>query len=258
MNHRNRSRFFWCLLLAAALGTLGHLGLLDVRGFWPAVKRLGIFSRDLFPPDTAAFGPLAWAMLETVEIAFAGTLVGLCLAMPLAFFGSRSLFGPGASTVARTVVGILRTVPSILFGVVFVVALGLGPAAGVMGVAFYTVGYLGKLYYEAFEGVDPEVLEAVRATGANPLQLFRFAILPESANATLSQLFFMFEYNIRASSIMGFVGAGGIGYYMLGYVQMLQYRHLLSALVLTFAVVMAVDALSLRVRTTLLPAAFKK
>jgi phosphonate transport system permease protein len=152
---------------------------------------------------------------------------------------------------ARFFIGAIRTVPSILYGVIFVVAFGLGPAAGVMGVALYTVGYLGKFFYETFEGVDPEMYEAVQATGANRLQIFRFVVLPETANAVISQILFMFEYNIRASSILGFVGAGGIGYYMLGYVQMLQYRSLTTAILLTFAVVMLVDAASLRIRTAL-------
>ena len=135
-----------------------------------------------------------------------------------------------------------------------VVAFGLGPAAGTVGVVCYSLGYLAKLYYEAFEAVDAEVLEAVKSTGGNRLQLWRYTVLPEAANTVVSQLLFMFGYNIRrAATIMGFVGAGGIGYYMLGYVQMLQYQKLLTAILLTFLVVMAVDYLSLRLRAVLVP-----
>jgi phosphonate transport system permease protein len=142
----------------------------------------------------------------------------------------------------------VRTVPSLFWGIVFVVAVGLGPAAGALGVALYSLGYLGKLLYETFEGVDPEVLEAVRSVGASPGQLARYALLPEAANGVLAQLLFMFEYNVRASSIMGFVGAGGIGFYLLGYIQLLRYDLLLTALLVTLAVVIAIDRVSAVVR----------
>jgi phosphonate transport system permease protein len=150
-------------------------------------------------------------------------------------------------------IGAIRTIPSLLWGVVFVIAYGLGPEAGALGVAFYTIGFLGKLFYEAFESVDSEVVEAVEATGTNRVQLISFAVLPESANALISHLLFMFEYNVRASAIMGFVGAGGIGFYILGYLQLLQYENLMMALVLTFAVVMAIDFLSGRLRALIVP-----
>jgi phosphonate transport system permease protein len=111
---------------------------------------------------------------------------------------------------------------------------------------------MGKLFYETFEGVDPEVLEAARGVGANRLQLARFALIPEAANAVLAQLLFMFEYNVRASSIMGFVGAGGIGFYLLGYIQLLQYDNLTTALLVTFVAVVLIDRLSARLRRTVL------
>jgi phosphonate transport system permease protein len=147
----------------------------------------------------------------------------------------------------------VRTVPTLLWALVFVVAFGLGPVAGALGIAFYTLGYLGKLLSEAFEGVDGEVLEAVRGVGCNRLQLLRYALLPEAANAMLSQLLFVFEYNVRASTILGFVGAGGIGFYMIGYVQMLQYRSLTTALVLTLLAVIAIDQASAWIRRSVIP-----
>jgi phosphonate transport system permease protein len=137
--------------------------------------------------------------------------------------------------------------------VIFVVGFGLGPAAGALGVAMYSVGYLSKLFYESFEAVDNEVIEAVKSVGSNKLQLILYAVIPESANAIISQLLFMFEYNIRASAIMGFVGAGGIGFYMLGYLQLLQYQNLMTAFLITLVVVMAIDYLSASLRSLILP-----
>jgi phosphonate transport system permease protein len=224
------------------------MGLLDPRLWLAAGERWWQFAGSLIPPRLEVVPTLAIAMLETMEIALAGTLLGVALALPLGALASRALSDPWLTRATRLGLGALRTVPSILFGVVAVIAVGLGPAAGVVGVTLYTLGYLGKLYSEAFEGVDREVLEAVKSVGSSRLQLWRYAVLPETANAIVSQALFMFEYNIRASAIMGFVGAGGIGYYMLGYVQMLQDRELLSALAVTFVAVMVVDVVSLRLR----------
>jgi phosphonate transport system permease protein len=236
----------------AAVVSLYRIELLDPSKLGPASERLWEFFTSLFPPDLDVLPTLIRAMGETIEIAFVGTILGFVVSLPLAFLATRTLFGPAVQTIARLVIGSVRTIPSLLWAVIFVIGFGLGPAAGALGIAMYTVGYLGKLYYESFEAVDPEVLEAVRSVSKNRLQLFSFAVLPESANAVISQLLFMFEYNIRASSIMGFVGAGGIGFYILGYIQLLQYQNLLTALMVTFVVVMAIDYLSVRLRSLIL------
>jgi phosphonate transport system permease protein len=233
--------------------SLYRIGLLDLTKVAPAVSNLWEFTGSLLPPNTGVLNTLLEAMLETIEIAFVGTLLGFALALPLAVLGTRTLFPPWISTPTRMLIGAIRTIPSLLWGIVFVIAYGLGPEAGALGVALYTVGFLGKLLYEAFEAVDSEVIEAVEATGTNRIQLISFAVLPESTNALISHLLFMFEYNVRASAIMGFVGAGGIGFYILGYLQLLQYENLMMALVLTFAVVMAIDFLSGRLRALIVP-----
>jgi len=231
-----------------AVASFLNLGLLEPSQWSRAFKNLARFSSELFPPHWDTLPVLLPAIWETIQISFSGTILGFLLSLPLAFLGTHTLFDKIITTIVRGLVGAIRTVPSILFGIIFVIAVGLGPKAGVLGVALYTVGYLAKIYYEAFEAVDGEVIEAVRSTGCNRLQLFRFAILPETFNTLISQLLFMFEYNIRASTIMGFVGAGGIGYYLVGYVQMLQYQHLMTAIVLIFVVIMTIDFVSFKVR----------
>jgi phosphonate transport system permease protein len=252
-SRRLAAKVIYLLAAGAAAVSLYRMGLLDPGDLGPAMSRLAEFVTDLFPPRREVLLTLSEAMAETVEIAFVGTLLGFVLSLPLALLATATLFARPVSVAARLLLGVIRTIPSLLWGVIFVIGFGLGPAAGALGVALYTVGYLGKLYYEAFEGVDSEVIEAVSGATRNRLQLITFAVLPESANAVLSQLLFMFEYNIRASTIMGFVGAGGIGFYILGYIQMLQYQNLLTALLVTLAVVMAVDYLSRRLRAYALP-----
>lgn len=204
--------------------------------------------REAFPPDASLLGLAFRAVLETLQIAFLGTLLGTLLALPLGLAGSRNLFGRAVTVPARLLLAGIRTLPALLWAVLFVVAVGLGPLAGVLASAVYTVGYLGKLQYEAIEGIDPAPLQAIGATGATRGQLIRFVVLPEAANHLLSQVLFMFEHNVRASSIFGFVGAGGIGFYIAGYLTVFRYQSVLTLLIAVFVTLLAIDYLSVRVR----------
>ena len=240
------------LLLVLLTLALADIGLLDLGRLARGVRNLGEFAAALFPPDPSSLPTLIEAMIETIEIAFVGTAIGFALALPLSLAASPVLFGPSVTGPVKVLLAAVRTVPALFWAIVFVVAVGLGPAAGALGVALYSLGYLGKLLYETFDGVDPEVIEAVRSVGASRSQLARYAVLPEAANGILAQLLFMFEYNVRASSIMGFVGAGGIGFYLLGYMQLLRYDLLLTALLITLLVVVVIDRASSVVRRTFL------
>ena len=235
-------------LLAALAAVLWHFGLADAPRLTRGARNIGIFAGDLIPPDASVLRTVSLSMIETVEIAFAGTLLGFLAALPLALAANEAVSGRVVAGAVRAFLALVRTVPSLLWAIVFVVAVGLGPGAGTLGVAMYSLGYLGKLFYDAFDDVDPEVIEALRGVGVGPLQLARFAILPEAANAVLAQALFVFEYNVRASSILGFVGAGGIGFYLLGYIQALQYDRLLTAVLVTFAAVLVIDRVSVRIR----------
>jgi phosphonate transport system permease protein len=241
-------RFVVLALMAALIATLHNVGLLEPERLVRAARNLKLFAAGLFPPDPSTLPTLGAAMLETIQIAFAGTAIGFGLALPLALLACPALFGPSVTAPVKLVLALVRTVPALFWAIVFVVAVGLGPAAGTLAVALYSLGYLGKLLYETFEGVDPEVIEAVRSVGCSRAQLARYALLPEAANGILALLLFMFEYNVRASSIMGFVGAGGIGFYLLGYIQLLRYDLLLSGLLLTLVIVILIDRLSALVR----------
>ncbi|MCS6927664.1 MAG: phosphonate ABC transporter, permease protein PhnE [Candidatus Binatia bacterium] len=229
------------------------IGLLDPGRLARGAVNAATFVRTLFPPDLRTLPVLLRAMWETLQIAYVGTLLGCCFALPAALLATHSLFGPAVTVPTRMLLVVIRTIPALLWALVFVVVFGLGPLAGTCATACYTLGHLGKVFYEIFDGVDPEVLEAVSSVGCSRLQLVRFALAPEAANHMLSQLLFVFEYNVRASTIMGFVGAGGIGFYMLGYVQLLQYQQLTTSLLVTLSVVIIIDQLSAAVRRLVLP-----
>jgi len=242
----------WLIFLSIIIYLFKSMGFFDIDRLFMGSKNLLIFSRDLFPPDLSVTWTLIGAIFETIQMAFIGTIIGFMGALPLGLLGARNIAGGLISAVTRFFMGVIRTIPALLWAIIFVVAFGLGPLAGTLGLAIYSVGYLSKLFYEAFEGVDKEIIEAVRATGISRIKEVRFVVLPETMNNILSQLFFMFEYNVRSSAILGFVGAGGIGYYMIGYIQLFQYQRLMTAILLTLVVVLAIDLINSRVRSRFL------
>ncbi len=232
------------ILLGLLAASLAQLGFFDLAQLERGARNLMEFSRGMVPPDLGILPLAGRALLETLQMAFVGTTLGFLLALPLGILGTRILFPRVVVVPARLLVAGIRTIPSLLWAVLLVIVVGLGPLAGTLALAAYTVGYLGKLYAEFFDGVDPEVIEAVRGAGASRLHLARFVLWPESANSVLSQLLFMLEYNIRVSSILGFVGAGGIGFYMYVYVNSLEYQRLATLLALIFLLVLGMDLAS--------------
>ncbi|MEN3047889.1 MAG: phosphonate ABC transporter, permease protein PhnE [Candidatus Caldarchaeales archaeon] len=240
------------ILLGVTLVLLWHFGAFSPRTI-SKLPNLGLFLANAFPPDPEPLPVLLVSMLETVLIALAGTALAVMVSVPLASLSSRSLFSPPVTGVFRFVLSVIRTIPAILWALLFVITVGFGPLAGVLGTAMYSIGYLGKLLYEAFDAVDRDVLDSVRISGAGKLALMRYVVIPESANYIISQAIFMFEYNVRASTILGLVGAGGIGFYILSYVQVLDYRSLTTALIVVLAFVVAIDVASGRLRSRFLP-----
>lgn len=234
---------------------LADIGLFDLERLSRGLQNLGTFSADTVPPDFAILPDLLDPLVETLEMALAGTFLGFLISLPLGLLGARNISPLPVIVVVRLIVAVTRTIPTLVWAILFVIMVGLGPLAGTLGITVYTVGFLGKLYAESFESTDPEVIEAVRGVGASKTQLARFVLWPEAANNLLSQLMFMVEYNIRASSILGFVGAGGIGFYIQVYVQTLQYERLAALLLLTLAVVLLLDVFSAWVRERYLIAA---
>ncbi len=244
----NRDMFVGVLLLGLLAAMLGQLGLLDGERLAKGAGNLVVFAQGTMPPDTSILPQVTVALIETIEMAVAGTLLGFFMAIPFGLLGAHTLSPTALVLVTRFLVGVIRTIPSLLWAVVFVIVVGLGPLSGTLALAVYTLGYLGKLYAEFFDNVDPEILEAVRGVGARLPHLARYVVWPESANHVLSQLLFMLEYNIRASSILGLVGAGGIGFYLNVYINTLAYPRVATILILILGLVLAMDVIGAKVR----------
>jgi phosphonate transport system permease protein len=188
-------------------------------------------------------------MMETLKIAFVATILGFIGALCLSSFAAKNLMPMYIAFPFRILLSATRSLPSLIWAIIFVIVIGFGPLAGVLAMTFYTVGYLGKLQYETFEGMPSDSLEVSKAMGLSHPTIFTSIVIPETGNHLLSQLMFMFEYNVRHGTVIGIVGAGGIGYYINTYLKFLQYDKVLALLILIFLVVVVIDILSLMVRS---------
>lgn len=262
------------LLVVAVLGSIvwsaagTHFSLTEP--FTPSnVKSVARFVHGAFPPDLSPdFLRTAFRLLvETIQISIVGTALAIVLAFPLAVLAtrrggeefSRQVSGPVAWTlrwtaysVARTVLNALRAVPELVWALIFVVAVGLGPYAGVLALAAHSTGVLGKLYAELFESVDARAVEAGRATGASELAVLLLVRIPVTLPVLLSYTLFRWECNMRAATVLGFVGAGGLGTQLVISMKLFQYNEVTTLAIVLLGLVMLVDSVGQLVRSRLL------
>ena len=217
----------------------------------------------------------AWiGMVETIKIAFVSTVFGAIISLPISLLASRNLdstskitsffdrhfdsFGSSdffyilvaiLSYLPRFLLAAFRSLPSIIWAIFFVILVGFGPLAGVLAMTLYTVGYLGKLQYEAIEGMTKTPLDAAETMGLTKFEIAFKVVIPECANDLISQAIFMFEYNVRHGTVIGIVGAGGIGYYINLYLKFLQYDKVIAYLIIIFVVVLIIDFISIKARS---------
>jgi phosphonate transport system permease protein len=212
---------------------------------------LADFLRRMLPPDLSVLPAALAGAVTTVEIALLGTAAAAVLALPLGFLSARNVAAPAIFYPARVTLNFLRSVDTLVYALVFVAAVGLGAFPGVLAVIAYTTTSLAKLYSEAIEGIERGPVDAITATGATRLQVLRFGVLPQVVPLFLSYVLYRLETNIRAATILGFVGAGGIGFYLQTYLRMIDYPAASTVLLVTVVMVMVVDAVSSRLRDRL-------
>ncbi len=232
-----------------ALFVWAWIGLdIDLSRLGRAASALADIADEFWPPDFSQFGPIWQALIETIQIAVLATGIGVLFSLPLGLVSARNLFPRAVTAPARWAASAVRVLPSILWAVLAVIVFGPGPLAGVVAMSFYTIGYLAKLHSEAFEGIPRDAVDAVRSMGHGRPTVAWHVALPEAANALRSQVLFMLEYNIRSSSVIGFVGAGGLGQLVNTYLQFYDYARVNAVLITLFVTVLVIDALSYAIR----------
>jgi phosphonate transport system permease protein len=181
-------------------------------------------------------------LAETLLLSYVGTTIGAVGAFGMSFFAAANLSPhPAVRFITRRLLEFCRTVPSIVFALIFVIAFGLGPMAGVLAIAIHSIGALGKLYSEQAENIDMKPLEGVRSTGASWLSSIRFAVLPQVMPGFASYTLLRFEINVREASVMGFVGAGGIGQELVVAVRKFFYSDVSAILLMIIVTVFVID-----------------
>ena len=234
-------------------GGFGNLVKFWNTELWPPQWAL-IFEAQSEPPkcnvNIEFFCSKAYTgMLETLKMAFVATIFGFIGAIALSSFAAKNLVPKSVLVPTRLILSFTRCLPSIIWAIVFVIVVGIGPLAGVLAMTLYTIGYLGKFQYEEIEGINREPLEAARAMGLSHSEIVSKVVIPESSNTFLSQILFMFEYNVRHGTVLGLVGAGGIGLHIDRAMELDLYNHVMTYLIVIFVVIVIIDFLSLFIRS---------
>jgi len=235
------------IVIAALVFTSFNVGV-DPLQFVKGIPNIMIVAEEMAQVDPTLFGTAFWSMIETIEMAFIGTIVGVAISLPLSMLAARNLNSKFVYVPIRALLAAIRTFPSILWAILFVIMVGLGPFAGILAIIMYTIGFISKLQYESIEAIDPDPMEAVGAIGVSKLQLLQYVVVPESAPHLLSQLLYMFDYNVRQTSILGLVGAGGIGFYIINYIKFFEYGKAAVFMLVVLATVLIIEGISVRIR----------
>ena len=228
---------FWCLAGAG----------FSLDKVMSSPPRFADFASRAFPPnmDPQVLARLGWKMVETLQIAVAGAVIGVILSVPIALFAARGLIaGPAVNQIVRTLLGFIRAVPDIAWALVFVVAVGLGPFAGMLAIVVDTIGFCGRFFADDMEGTDKGPAESLTATGARKIDVVACATIPAAMPAFISTGLFALEKAVRSSTILGLVGAGGIGIELKVGFDLFDYPTAMTVILMIAVVVIAIEQLS--------------
>ena len=216
--------------------------------FVEGLPNLMIILEEMIAVEPKYIPTAMWAMFETIQMAFIGTVVGIAIALPLSMLAARNLNSKFVYAPIRSLLAVIRIFPSILWALLFVIMVGSGAFAGVLAIIMYTIGFIAKLQYEAIETIDSDPMDAVESIGVSKIQLISYVVIPESASHLLSQMLYMFDYNIRQTSILGLVGAGGIGFYIINFIKFFEYGKAAIFMLVVLITVLIIDWVSVKIR----------
>lgn len=209
------------------------------------------FAADFFPPNFRDWQTYLDEMLVTVQIALWGTALAVFMAVPLGLLCSANIVPVWVYQPARRIMDACRAINEMVFAMLFIVAVGLGPFAGVLAIWIHTMGVLAKLFAEAVEAIDPRPVEGVRATGAGPIEEIVYGVIPQVLPLWLSFALYRFESNVRSASVVGIVGAGGIGTVLWEIIRSFQYAQTCAVMIIIILFVVAIDVISAQIRKVL-------
>jgi phosphonate transport system permease protein len=242
----------WGGLILFLLASFGPVEIRKLPMLFSNSENMRQFGGAFLKPDFTRWPEYVRQMWLTVQIALWGTALAVLVAVPLGLAGARNVAPPWIQQPVRWLMNVLRSVPDLVIGTVFVVAVGLGPFAGVMALALNTGGVLGKLFSEAVEAVDPRPVEGVRAVGATRLHEIVWGVIPQVGPLWTSYALYRFESNARSATILGLIGAGGIGQLLFDSLNAFAYSQTAAIAVVIVVAVTLIDILSQTLRQRLL------
>ncbi len=236
---------FWCLAGAG----------FSIDKVVSSPPRFADFAARAFPPnlDPQVLSRLGWKMVETLQIAVAGAAIGVILSLPVALLAARGLIaGPWVNQITRTVLSFIRAVPDIAWALVFVVAVGLGPFAGMLAIVVDTIGFCGRFFADDMEGAEKGPAESLTATGARKIDVVVCATIPAATPAFISTSLYALEKAVRSSTILGLVGAGGIGIELKVGFDLFDYPTAMTVILMIAIVVIGIEQVSGWARTRII------
>jgi phosphonate transport system permease protein len=214
-------------------------------------RNMAEYAASFFPPDFSQWRFYLWEMVITVQIALWGTALAVVCAVPLALLCSANIAPVWVRQPVRRVMDAARAINEMVFAMLFIVAVGLGPFAGVLALWVHTTGILAKLFSEAVEAIDPQPVEGIRATGANALEDILYGVIPQVLPLWISYSLYRFESNVRSASVVGMVGAGGIGVVLWEIIRGFQYAETCAVMIIIVVTVTVIDMISAQIRKSL-------
>ena len=237
----------WALLIIL-LGWSWQGADIQPLDLWRDKGNMATLLKDFFPPDFREWRAYLREMVVTVHIAIWGTVLALVTAVPCGLLSSSNIVPWWIYQPVRRVMDACRAINEMVFAMLFIVAVGLGPFAGVLALWVHTTGVLAKLFSEAVEAIDPRPVEGVRATGANALEEILYGVIPQVMPLWISYALYRFESNVRSASVVGMVGAGGIGVIVYEVIRGFEYAQTCAVMIIIIVFVTAIDIVSARIR----------
>jgi phosphonate transport system permease protein len=210
------------------------------------------YAGDFFPPKFSDWRVYVEEMLVTLQIAVWGTALALIVAVPLSLLASSNIAPWWVNQPVRRMLDACRAINEMVFAMLFVVAVGLGPFAGVLALWVHTTGTLAKLFSEAVEAIDPQPVEGIRSTGASAIHEIVYGVIPQVMPLWISFTLYRFEANVRSATVVGMVGAGGIGVVLWEIIRGFRYAETAAVIIIIIVTVSLIDLLSARIRKTMI------
>jgi phosphonate transport system permease protein len=237
-------------LMAVALWWTARGAQINMENLAKGLPYMWDFLSRMMPPNFSFMNKLWTAAFESLYVAIWGTIFGVFLALPFCFFAARNLSPhPAVFHFMRQVLNAMRGINEIILALIFVAAIGLGPFAGVLALAVHGAGMLGKFFAEAIEDIDNGPIEAFRSAGVGRFKTVVFGVLPQVLPQWLGTIFYRLETNVRQATVLGMVGAGGIGFELISSMKLFQYQDTAMCILVILAMVLATDLISSRIRS---------